>query len=81
MKNIKEKVYNFNTKYKEGFTSSEVKELLKDYPNINMDKFNNALMNITCTMKEGESVKHHYDIEKALICGTENRNLRLDEWD
>ena len=79
--NIHEKVYNYPTKHKEGFVQSEVGALLKDYPNIDMEKFNSALMGNTCIVKEGEIIQYHCDIEKALICGIEKRNLRGYEWD
>lgn len=81
MENIREKVYNFKTKNKEGFIQSEIDTLLKDYPKINMDKFNNALMGNTCMMIDDEIVMYHCDIEKALRCGVENRNLRNWELD
>ena len=77
----REKFYNFKTKNKEGFVKSEIDTLLKDYPNINMDKFNSALMGNTCMMVDNEIVMYHRDIEKALRCGIENRNLRSWEWD
>ena len=81
MENIREKVYNFKTKNKEGFVQSEIDMLLKDYPDINMNKFNSALRGITCMMVDNETVIYHCDIEKALCCGIENRNLRTWEWD
>lgn len=81
MKNIREKVYGFNTKNKEGFVQSEIDTLLKDYPRINMDKFNNALMGITCMRINNEMVIYHCDVDKALRCGLENRNLNYLEWD
>ncbi len=81
MKNIKEKVYNFKTKNKEGFIKSEIDTLLEDYPGINIDKFNSALMGNTCMVVDNEIVMYHCDIEKALRCGIENRNLRGWEWD
>ena len=81
MENIREKVYNFKTKNKEGFVQSEIDMLLKDYPDINLDKFNSALRGITCMMVDNETVIYHCDIEKALCCGIENRNLRTWEWD
>ncbi|NRB62855.1 MAG: hypothetical protein HRU40_07480 [Saprospiraceae bacterium] len=81
MENIRKKVYNFKTKNKEGFVQSEIDTLLKDYPNINIDKFNSALRGITCMMINDETVIYHCDIYKALRCGTENRNLRVWEWD
>jgi hypothetical protein len=81
MENIREKVYNFKTKNKEGFVQSEIDALLKDYPNINMDKFNSALTGNTCIRVDNEIVIYHCDIEKALRCGIENRNLNSLEFD
>jgi len=46
---LKDKVYNYKTKYEMGFTHDEVHDLLQEYPNINMDKFNNAMMGNTCS--------------------------------
>jgi len=81
MENIREKVYNFKTKNKEGFIKSEIDALLKDYPNINMDKFNSALTGNTCIMVDNEIVIYHCDIENSLRCGIENRNLNSLELD
>lgn len=81
MDNIKEKVYSFKTKYKEGFTNKEIEELLKDFPDINKDKFNNALRGITCMVMNKEIITYHCDIELAIRCGTENRNPKSYEWD
>lgn len=81
MENIKEKVYNFKTKNKEGFTQLEINTLLEEYPDINLDKFNNALMGITCMVIDDEIITYHCDVEKALLCGIENRDLRGYEWD
>ena len=50
------KVYNFKTKNKEGFTNSEVQKLLIDFPNIDMVKFNNAMLCNTCPIIDGEIV-------------------------
>jgi hypothetical protein len=79
--NIKEKVYGYKTKHKQGFVQLEINELLKDFPGINMEKFNDALRGNTCMVIKGEIIQYHCDIEKALYCGVENRNLRLSEWD
>lgn len=79
--NIKEKVFSFPTKHKEGFVQSEIVTLLKDYPDIDMDKFNSALAGNTCMVKDDKIIYYHWDIEKALICGIEKRNLRNYEWD
>jgi hypothetical protein len=79
--NIAEKVSKYKTKYKEGFIQSEIDDLLKEYPAIDMLKFNNALMGITCMIIDKEIIVYHHDIEKALRCGIEKRNLHLYEWD
>ncbi|NDB30666.1 hypothetical protein EB151_14105 [archaeon] len=81
LKNIEDKIYNFKTKNKEGFTDSEIKTLLGDYPTISEQAFNKHLFGNTCMMIDGELVQYHCDIYKALICCLENRDLRIDEWD
>jgi len=79
--NIKDKVYNYKTKHKYGFVRSEIEDLLKDYPDIDKSKFDDALYGITCMRIDDETVIYHIDIEKALYCGTEKRNLTQEEWD
>ena len=80
-KEIQDKVYTYKTKHKEGFLQTEIDTLLIDYPDINMDKFNDALMGNTCMVKDGKIVQYHCDIYKAIICGIENRGLTVNEWD
>lgn len=79
--NIKKVVNSFKTKNKEGFTESELKEFLKSYPEVNMDKFNNAMMGNTCMVIDNEIINYHCDVELALRCGLENRDPRPLEWD
>ncbi len=74
-------VKEFKTKNKEGFTWDEVKSILEYFPSIDMDKFNGALFGITCMSINGETVIYPWDIEKALLCGIEKRNLKENEWD
>jgi len=78
---ITDKVYNYPTKYKQGFIASEIKELLKEYPNINMDKFYDALSGNTCMIIDKEVIRYHCDIEKALNCGIEGRDITFAEFD
>ena len=78
---LSEKINNYPTKHKEGFIKSELDELLKDYPNIDMNKFNEAMMGNTCMVKEGQVVMYHFDIELALRCGIEKRGMRGYEMD
>jgi hypothetical protein len=78
---ISERVSNYPTKHKWGFIQSEIDDLLKEYPNINMDKFNEALMGNTCMIIDKEVINYHCDIELALHCGMENRSPKAHEID
>ena len=78
----KQKVWQYPTKSKMGFTKKEIDDLLREFPGIKMSKFDDALRGITCMMNEDkETIIYHCDIEHALYCGLENRNLRSSEWD
>lgn len=79
--NIREIVYNYPTKHKEGFIQSEIDALLKEFPNIDMERFKSALFCITCMGKGNEVIIYRHDIEKALVCGIEKRNLHQSERD
>jgi hypothetical protein len=80
--NLQDKIYNYPTRNKIGFLMVEVEQLLSEFPDCNREKFNSALLGITCLGDENWNVIiFHSDIEKALYCGLENRNLRSYEWD
>jgi hypothetical protein len=78
---ISERVNTYPTKHEEGFISSELEELLKEYPNIDIGKFNEAMMGNTCMLKGNEVIMYHCDIELAIRCGIEKRNVRGYEMD
>lgn len=78
---IWQKVNGYKSKHEQGLLQSEIKELLKDYPNINMDKFNDAMMGHTCYMSDDGICYYPCDVAKAIECGVENRNLRTWEMD
>ena len=78
---IHKAVYDFKTKHSEGFTTSEINELLLNYPDINKDKFYDALQGITGMFKDNDTIIYHCDIEKALLCGIQNRDLYNYEFD
>jgi hypothetical protein len=81
-KEIYDKVYNYPTKYPEGFIKSEIDDLIKDYPDFDMNKYYDAMMGNTCHMsKDNELIMYHCDVEHGLRCGIEKRALTLDEWD
>lgn len=79
--NIHQMVHAFNTKHKEGFTNSEIQVLVSRFPHVNMGKFNNALSGVSCPMVDGDIVFYKHDVEAALRCGVENRDMRQSEFD
>lgn len=60
---------NFKKKHKEGFTDDEIKELLKRFPEINMDRFNDSMFCNTCAVIDDETVNYNCDVRMALYCG------------
>ena len=74
-------INNFPTKNKEGFTTNEIDDLLKLFPNIETSKFDDALGIRTCMFIDNEIITYHCDILTALRCVTENREMRSYEWD
>lgn len=79
--NIHDLVYNFKTKYKEGFVKEEVIKIFNMFKNINENKFNDALFGITAMVINGETIIYHCDIELALTCGLNNRQKTEAEFD
>jgi hypothetical protein len=78
---LRDEVYNFKTKNKEGFVQSEIDALIKEHIGINMKRFNDAMMGNTCLMRDGELVIYHCDVLTALRCGLENRDMHPYEFD
>lgn len=78
---LKETVFNYPTKYPQGFTSAEVKELLKKYPKANLKKFNQALGVHTAKVIDKQILTYHNDVLMALTCAIENRNPNVAEFD
>ena len=78
---LKNKIYEYPTKYKEGFINSEIEKLLSEYPNINMEKFYGAMRGNTCMLKDDEIISYHCDVLTALRCGLENRDMYYHEFD
>lgn len=71
----------FKTRYKRGFTSEEIDKLLFLYPNVSRKNFEHALYGVTQGIVRGQGVTYHCDVEKALLCGLEKRDLKSWEWD
>ena len=73
---------NYKTKNKEGFIKSEIDEILKEFPDINVEKYNDAMMGHTCLIsKDDEFIFYLTDFRTALYCGVENRDMTSLEWD
>ena len=80
-KDLENFVYNYPTKYVQGFIWSEQNELLESFPHIDVEKFNDALNYITATTIDGNIVIYPQDIFSALLCGLEYRTLSALEFD
>ncbi len=79
---LKKLVNEYPTKSEYGFTEVEQEELLKNFPNVNMEKYNNAMRGNTCMINDDqEIISYHCDVLKALYCGIENRDLTQEEFD
>jgi len=74
-------VYKYPTRYEKGFMPDELTNVLSEYPNIDMKKYDEAMMGNTCVMYEGKFCMYHTDVYHALLCGIEGRDLKLTEWD
>lgn len=81
LKSISDLVHNYKTNSKYGFTQEEIDELLKQFPDIHMDKFNDALRGNTCMVIDDKVISYHCDIITALKCGVEDRYINVFEWD
>jgi hypothetical protein len=79
---IYEHVHEYSTVDKYGFTKKEFEEIIALYPKINMDKVKDAMMGNTCKVnRENQIIYYHRDVFLAIVCGVQNRNLKVGEWD
>jgi len=78
---IEEYVYEYPHKSKHGFTQKEMEDMLKEFPDVNMEKFNLALMGNTGILEDEQFINYPWDVITALRCGIENRDLKFSEWD
>lgn len=84
-KNLNSFVYDYPAKYYMGFMSEEidylVNEVKKQTPDFNLKKYNDAMMGHTCPSIDGRILFYRGDVYRAILCGMENRNLKVSEWD
>lgn len=82
---LKKFVFDYKTKYEQGFTTEELKNIVQDIikkvPAFNVEKMEEAFYGNTCMFIEGNVITYHVDVINALKCGIENRNLKTNEWD
>ena len=71
----------FKTKYEEGFIQSEIDELLKSFPDISMDKYEDAMNGITCMVKDNDVIIYRCDVITGIKCGVYKRNVLPHEFD
>ena len=62
-------INNFPTANKEGFTTPEIDDLLKSFPNIDVSLFDNELIGNTVIVDNGEHINLKSDVLKALKSG------------
>jgi len=80
-KNVRQIVYEYKTRHKFGFTREEMEEVVAMFPDLNRDKFDDAMFGNTCMLIGEDIITYHCDLELALRCGIENRNMYVWEWD
>lgn len=78
---LHDKVYNFPTKHKEGFTDKDLDKLLLNYPSIKKEDVSKAIGVVTGMFKDGESVIYHTDIYYALREVLFNKKPNIFEFD
>ena len=77
-----EKVYQYKSKSEHGLVDAEIQDILKGYPDCNMEKYNSAMMGNTCMFEDDKGfINYHCDVYSAILCGVEDRELTIDEWD
>lgn len=68
-------------KYKEGYTESEIKQVIKDNNVQNINRFWGALDGVTGIIIDGEILTFECDVELALRVSKEDRDPKWYELD
>lgn len=80
-KKVNEVVYNYPSKYTEGLTIDEIGEILKEFPSVSLEDFKEKLGVVTAIVKDYEVVTYRDDVELAIRCCLENREVKGFEFD
>jgi len=78
---VEEYVREYPVKSKWGFNPEELADIIQEFPDINIKKFDLAMGVHTVITDEGKIITFPYDVITALRCGIENRDIKLSEWD
>ena len=78
---LEDYVHTYPTKSTYGFNQFELFSIMNEFPNLNVEKFDLAMMGNTGIVEDGLFITYFWDVVAALRCGIENRDLRLSEWD
>lgn len=78
---LHEKVYEFKTKYSQGFLKTEIKTLIKEFKGVTLKKMNEKLGGITVGSSPDGYLIYHCDVLTALHCILENRDMYQHEFD
>lgn len=76
-----EYVDNYNRKHKQGFTYSELIDVLSNIEGISMPHVEDAMTGNTGMVIDGDFISYTCDVKKAIQCGLEKRQLNVEEWD
>ncbi len=74
---IKQKINNYPTKYKEGYILYEIEKIIGEFPTLNLTKFKATLNGSTCMEINSELIIYKNDVLKALQLGL---NIISDNW-
>ena len=82
-KYIRGRVYKQCTKHPKGFNDIELGKIkdriIRIFPGFNNLKFEEAMFGNTCMIVDNKMVYYHCDVENALLCGIEGRDLYFYE--
>lgn len=77
-------VYNYPTVNKQGFTPTELNELIDNIKTLftwNQDKYDDAMMGNTCMLIDDKIISYHCDVYTGVRCAVENDKIKLSEFD
>ena len=81
-KELENFIFNYPTKYEQGFTKEEIDTLLtNNFPHITREKFGEVMGVVTCMIINDEIITYHSDIYHTINAIQNGRGLTPAEWD